>query len=161
MTETTWAIPHHRLDASTALRAILAQHQKIRGLLLHAREVAERAIDQEVLPEDAVASAIGDIHATLEVHLSFEEKVLTDIFEDDPPLGPARAAQLRADHARQRATLASLHREARAVPHIPMLAVKLAFLATWLLDDMEAEERTLLSPDSVREGIVVVDQSDG
>jgi hypothetical protein len=147
MTETTWAIPHHRLDASTALRAILAQHQKIRGLLLHAREVAE--------------SAIGDIHATLEVHLSFEEKVLTDIFEDDPPLGPARAAQLRADHARQRATLASLHREARAVPHIPMLAVKLAFLATWLLDDMEAEERTLLSPDSVREGIVVVDQSDG
>jgi hypothetical protein len=161
MTETIWTVPTHRLDAGTARRTILIQHQRIRALLARAREVAERALDQEPQPADAVASAIGDIHATFEIHLRFEEKVLVDIFNDDLPLGPARAERLLDEHARQRATLAGLHAEAKAAPLLPMLAAKLAFLAGWLLDDMDEEERSVLTPDAVRDDIVAVDQSDG
>jgi len=161
MPESIWTIPSHRVEAGTARRAILLQHQRIRALLAHAREVADHALDQDPQPPDAVASAIGDIHATLEVHMRFEEKVLLDILEDDLPLGPMRAGRLREDHARQRATLAGLHEEAKAHPKVPMLAAKLAFLASWLLDDMEEEERTLLTPDAVRDDIVAVDQADG
>ena len=161
MPEAIWTIPGHRVEAGTARRAILLQHQRIRALLARAREVAEHSLDQDPLPPDAVASAIGDIHTTLDVHMRFEEKVLIDIFEDDLPLGPARARRLREDHARQRATLAGLHAEAKAHPRVPMLAAKLAFLASWLLDDMEEEERTLLTPDAVRDDLVAVDQSDG
>jgi Hemerythrin HHE cation binding domain len=161
MTESIWKVPSHRMEAATARRAILLQHQRIRALLARAREIAESALDQEPLPEDAVASAIGDIHTTLEVHLTFEEKVLVDIFNDDLPLGPMRAARLRDEHARQRATLAGLHAEAKAGPRVPMLAAKLAFLASWLLDDMMEEERTLLTPDIIRDDLVAVDQSDG
>jgi hypothetical protein len=161
MMESLWAAPAHRIDASTARRAILTQHQRIRALLSHAREIAEHALDQDALPPDAVASAIGDIHTTLEVHLRFEEKVLIDILNDDLPLGPQRAERLRDEHARQRATLASLHDEAKRAPLVPMLAAKLAFLASWLLEDMEEEERTLLTPDGVRDDLVAVDQSDG
>ena len=91
MTEHVWSVPSHRIDAATARRSILTQHERIRALLARAREIAERALDEEPLPPDAVASAIGDIHATLEVHLRFEEQVLVDILNDDLPLRPVRA----------------------------------------------------------------------
>ncbi|HVZ72895.1 MAG TPA: hemerythrin domain-containing protein [Polyangia bacterium] len=161
MTEAIWSIPTHRVDAETARRTILVQHERIRALLVHAREIAERALDQAPQRPDAVASAIGDIHTTLETHLRFEEKVLVEIWKDDLPVGPIRATRLQEDHVRQRATLADLHAEARAHPEMPLLAAKLAFLTSWLLEDMEEEERTILTPDSVRDDVVVVDQSDG
>jgi hypothetical protein len=113
MKEYIWTVPSHRMDAATAGRTILIQHQRIRVLLVHAQEVAERALDQQAQPPDAVASAIGDIYATLEIHLRFEEKVLVDIFNDDLPLGPMRAKRLRDEHARQRVTLAGSTRRPR------------------------------------------------
>jgi hypothetical protein len=145
MTEGIWAIPTHRIDGTTARRTILIQHQRIRALLEHAREIAEDALDAKPLPAYAVATAIGDIHATLETHLRFEEKVLTDLWNDDLPDGPARSRRLLEEHARQRATLAGLHDQARTGPWVPLLAAKLAFLTSWLLDDMAEEERTLLT----------------
>jgi hypothetical protein len=161
MSDPIWTVPPHRIDAGSARRIILAQHQRIRALLARAREVAESALDEHAPTPDAVASSIGDIHATFDVHLSFEEKVLCQILEDDLPLGPMRAERLRDEHVRQRATLTSLHDEARAAPQRPLLAAKLAFLASWLLDDMEEEERTLLTPDAVRDDAVAIDQSTG
>ena len=161
MTEHVWSVPSHRIDAATARRSILMQHARIRALLARARKVAEQALDQEPLPPDAVASAIGDIHAALEIHLRFEEKVLVDILNDDLPLGPQRAQRLREEHAEQRATLNGIHNEAKAAPQLPMLAVKLAFLTSWLLEDMDEEERTLLASDVLRDDLVSVDQSDG
>src|SRR5262249_5486634 len=147
--EAIWTIPPHRVDAGTARRTILLQHQRIRVLLAHAQQIAERSLDLEPQPADAVASALGAIHATLDVHLRFEEKVLIDILNDDLPLGPKRAERLRDEHKRQRATLTHLHDEAKAGPQVPMLAAKLAFLTTWLLDDMAEEEKNLLTPDVV------------
>ena len=161
MLDPIWAVPSHRVDAASALRGILAQHQRIRELLDRARAVAERALDEEPQAPDAVASAIGDIRATLDVHLTFEERVLCEILEDDLPLGPQRAERLRVDHVKQRATLSTLHDEARAAPERPILAAKLAFLTSWLLDDMEEEERSLLTPEVVRDDAVSVDQTTG
>ncbi len=159
--ESIWTVPTHRLDAATARRSILHQHERIRVLLAQASELAERALDQDVSPPDAVATMIGEIHTTFEIHLRFEEKVLLDILADDLPLGPPRATRLRDEHERQRATLKSLHVEAKAFPKLPTLAAKLAFLARWLLDDMEEEERTFLTEDVVRDDIVTIDQSCG
>jgi hypothetical protein len=161
LSNSIWAVPSHRVDADTARRGILAQHQRIRELLERARSVADKALDELPLPADAVASAIGDIRATLDVHLTFEERVLCEILEDDLPLGPERAERLREDHRKQRATLSTLHDEARSAPQRPLLAAKLAFLASWLLDDMEEEERSLLTPDVVRDDMVAVDQATG
>jgi hypothetical protein len=161
MNDHIWNVPAQRPSAAAARRTILQQHERIRALLDRARDVAERALDGEPQAADAVASAIGDIHATLEIHLTFEEKVLVSFLEDDLPLGPQRAQALREDHAQQRATLSQLHREAMAAPLLPTLAAKLAFLTSWLLADMVEEERTLLTSDVVREDTVAVDQSDG
>jgi hypothetical protein len=156
-----WVAPERRLDAGTARGIILGQHGRIRALLERARAVAEAALDGEPRSPDAVASAIGDIRTIMEVHLAFEEKALLPILRDDPPLGPTRADRLLDEHVRQRETLAKLHHEASVAPEGPMLAAKLAFLTSWLLADMNEEERSLLTPDVVRDDVVAVDQADG
>ncbi len=156
-----WSAPATRVDAATARQSILSQHERLRALLARAVAVAEAALDGHPPSDDAVASAIADVRTTIEVHLAFEEKVLLPLLRDDLPLGPERADRLLDEHARQRQTLATLHREASAFPTFPTLAAKLAFLAAWLLADMAEEEHSLLTPDAVRDDVVVIDQSSG
>ena len=156
-----WSAPTQRLDAGTARQSILSQHEHLRALLDRASAVAEAALDGRPPSPDAVASTVGDIRTTFEVHLTFEEKVLLPLLRDDLPLGPQRADRLLDEHARQRQTLATLHREACAFPEFPTLAAKLAFLTSWLLADMAEEEHSLLNPDVVRDDVVVIDQSSG
>jgi iron-sulfur cluster repair protein YtfE (RIC family) len=161
MVDLGWSAPTSRVDAGTARRGILWQHGRIRELLERAHAVAEAALDGEAPSPDAVASAIGDLRSTMEVHLRFEETVLLPLLRDDLPVGPQRAEQLVDEHQRQRSVLASIHKEAGAYPQLPTLAAKLAFLTSWLLADMEEEERCLLIPEVVRDDIVVVDQTGG
>lgn len=161
MNELGWSAPSHRVDAGTATRGVLWQHQEIRTLLEKARQVAALALDGTPPSDDAVASAIGDVRATIEVHLAFEEKVLVPILRDDLPVGPERADRLLEEHRGQRETLAALHKEALSHPQLPLLAAKLAFLASWLLADMAEEEECLLIPEVIRDDHVVIDQSGG
>jgi hypothetical protein len=156
-----WSAPLRRVDAGTATRGILWQHKQLRGLLDRAGAVAEAALDGLPLIAGAVASVIGDVRSTMEVHLTFEETVLLPLLRDDLPVGPERAARLLDEHRRQRGMLASLHVEACAHPELPTLAAKLAFLTRWLLADMAEEERCLLTEDVVREDVVIVDQCSG
>jgi hypothetical protein len=161
MMELGWSAPAQRVDAGTARRGILTQHQHIRAFLEKARTTAELALDGKDLPLDAVASAIGDLRTTIEAHLAFEEQVLLPLLRDDLPVGPERAERLIDEHRRQREVLGTLHKEARAFPELPTLAVKLAFLTSWLLADMAEEERSLVIPEVIREDIVVIDQNGG
>lgn len=161
MSELGWCAPEHPVDAGTARRGILRQHQSIRGLLERARKVAEAALDGEASSPDGVIAGIGNVRSTMEVHLTFEETVLLPLLRADLPLGPQRADRLLDEHRRQREVLASLHHEAKNDPELPMLAAKLAFLTSWLLADMAEEERCLLIPEVVRDDIVVVDQTCG
>ena len=161
MIDLGWAAPERRLDAGSARERILAQHSRIRDLLQRAHAVAEAALDGRPPSPEAVASSIGDIRATMEVHLAFEEKTLLPLLRDDLPLGPVRADRLLDEHRRQRQSLATLHGEARSFPDFPILAAKLSFLVAWLLADMAEEEKSLLNPDVVRDDVVNIDQSSG
>ena len=161
MAENLWQVPSHRIDADHARRAVFAQHRELRNLLGRASATAAAALDGRPRSPDAVASAIGDIRATFDVHLTFEEKVLIPILEADLPLGPERAQLLREEHAQQRAFLESLHHEALAGPTLPILSVKLAQLVDWLLRDMVHEEQSLLTPEVIRDDQITIDQNTG
>ena len=161
MAENLWQVPSHRIDADHARRAVFAQHRELRNLLGRASATAAAALDGRPRSPDAVASAIGDIRATFDVHLTFEEKVLIPILEADLPLGPERAQLLREEHAQQRAFLESLHHEALAIPTLPILSVKLAQLVDWLLRDMVHEEECLLTPEVIRDDEITIDQNTG
>lgn len=162
MTTLGWRAPERPVDAGTARRGILAQHAQLRELLRHALALADARLDGDgSAPDDAVASAIGDMRATMDVHLTFEEAVLLPLLRDDLPVGPQRADLVVDEHHRQRAMLAALHKEACQHPELPTLAVKLAAMASWLLADMAEEERALLNPDTLRDDPVVIDQTCG
>lgn len=161
MSEIGWSAPPRPVDAGTARGGILWQHERLRALLERARALADARLDGQSSVPDAVASAIGDIHSAMEVHLRFEEAVLLPLLRDDLPIGPQRADRLVEEHLRQRATLAALHKGASAHPELPLLASKLAALTSWLLADMAEEECVLLNPDAVRDDVVVVDQNSG
>jgi Hemerythrin HHE cation binding domain len=162
MTDHIWTAPLHPMDAEAATRGVLSQHAAIRALLERARQTAEAALEGRRSDASAVASAIGDIRTTMEVHLVFEEKVLLPLFAADPGRGPGRARRMVSEHRHQRAMLASLHQEAAEAPELPMLSVKLTFLTSWLLSDMTEEERELFSPASDRAGRQdVAEGSDG
>lgn len=161
MTKLGWRAPDHPVDAGTARRGILAQHAHLRDLLQHALHLAEARLDGDTAAPDAVASAIGDMRAAMDVHLTFEEAVLLPLLRDDLPVGPQRADRVVDEHVRQRAMLAALHKEACLHPELPTLAAKLAAMASWLLADMSEEERALLNPDTLRDDPVVIDQSCG
>jgi hypothetical protein len=98
MIDLGWSAPERRLDAGEAREAILGQHVRIRGLLARAQAVAQAALDGQPPSPEAVASSIGDIRTTLEVHLAFEEKTLLPLLRDDLPLGPVRADRLLDEH---------------------------------------------------------------
>lgn len=161
MSKLGWSAPAHRIDAPSARVGVLWQHERIRDLLERARNVAEAALDEKASASDAVASAVGDLRSILEVHLTFEEKVLIPILRDDLPVGPERAERMLNEHKRQREVLAGLHQEACRAPQSLLLAAKLASLTSWLLDDMLEEERSLLVPEVIRDDQVVVDQTCG
>jgi hypothetical protein len=161
MNDIGWSAPARPVDAGTARRGILWQHERIRTLLQKAQALADASLEGELLAPDAVASAIGDIHSAMEVHLKFEEAVLLPLLRDDLPIGPERAGRLVEEHLQQRGMLAALHKEASTHPGLPLLASKLAALTSWLLADMVEEERALLNPEVVREDVVVVDQNSG
>jgi hypothetical protein len=136
--------PERPVDALTARRSLFAEHERLRAQLEQACVIADGALDQRPdLPSDAVACAIGDLHACFEAHLVIEEQVLVAIFDEDRLLAAENAERLRHDHERQRAKVATLDEEAHAAPERPLLAAKLAFLAAWLIDDMVDEERHL------------------
>ena len=143
MVQLGWSRPSEPLNLETARHRVLAQHVEIRRLLHSAREVADLALDGHPPSPDAVASLIGDIRATMEVHLVFEESVLVPLLKLDLPEGQSRAGQMLEDHRQQRALMAALHQEAMAHPYLPILSAKLAFLASWLLADMTEEEQRL------------------
>lgn len=161
MSNISWSAPERPVDAGTARRGILGQHVHLRDLLGRAQALADARLDGDTSVPDAVASAIGDVRSAMEVHLTFEEAVLLPLFRDDLPLGPVRAERLVDEHLRQRAMLATLHKEACHHPELPTLAAKLSALTCWLLADMDEEERSLLDSGTLRDDIVVVDQTCG
>lgn len=146
MSDHIWTAPLHPMDAEAATRGVLSQHAAIRALLERARQTAEATLEGRTSESGAVASAIGDIRTTMEVHLAFEEKVLLPLFAAERGRGPWRARRMVTEHRHQRAMLASLHQEAAEAPDLPMLSVKLTFLTSWLLSDMTEEERELFEP---------------
>jgi hypothetical protein len=144
MPDTVWSAPHIPMTVEAAQGRIRGQHERLRELLHKAHGVAEHALDGEPAAPDAVASAVGDVHAVFEVHLSFEEHAMPVLLTANPAGAPALAESIRIEHRHQRAMMESLHREAMAAPELPTLAAKLAFLTTALLGDMEEEEALLL-----------------
>jgi hypothetical protein len=93
-------------------------------------------------------------------HLTVEDRLLVPELRKLDAWGPVRAERIAEEHARQREELANLAQLARSGPS-EELAARTRCLIAVLREDMDAEERDLLSPELWREDCVVVDQLTG
>jgi len=136
------------MSSSEVRDAILAQHEMIRTLLNKTIELADRESSSDGDIEE-LDWQVSTLYETLATHMDFEERALPAALRDVIGWGPVLQAQLEADHASQRATLA-LAIEALAEPSRGPRAALISGIrsfASALLADMEREERGLLQAD--------------
>ncbi|MCS6911732.1 MAG: hemerythrin domain-containing protein [Myxococcales bacterium] len=141
---------------------ILAQHVGLRRRLAQLDELAAAVLagQTELLME--LRRQTVDLELTLLAHLAFEEKHLLPRLVGIDAWGGVRAAAMQADHARQRQVLSEAGDNATSAAQGPEALGKMVrALVADLLADMDREEKDLLSPDLLRDDIVVIDQSDG
>jgi Hemerythrin HHE cation binding domain len=126
------------------------QHVQLRILFVEVRGTLEDD------PRRAIERLVREVWQ----HLDMEDRVLVPALRELDAWGPVRAAEIDAEHARQRAELNYLRDLARHGER--ELAVEGArTLLDELVADMDAEERDLLDPDLLRDDVIVIDQSGG
>jgi iron-sulfur cluster repair protein YtfE (RIC family) len=139
---------------------ILEQHGVLRELLRQSLDATTRAFQPDGPGVDELARLIHDLRSRFWAHLAFEERTLLPILEQLDPWGPERVADLRDEHARQRAELDTLVEGIESAWGNERLAVTLRSLATDLLIDMEDEERGCLDSRLLRDEMVLLGNLD-
>jgi hypothetical protein len=152
------AVP--RATASVALRRALDQHLELRQLLAAGLRHVGAAVAGDRSAQGALRLLVGLTRRTFVKHLADEEALLMPILEDDLPVGPWRAKMLHEEHARQLAEIDSLC-ACKNGGDASEVASRFCTLAAALLQDIEHEERDLLTPDVIRDDGVVIDQCGG
>ena len=149
-----------RRSAETARRLVLEQHLGLRKLLMMGLAHANASGDEQEPGHEPLRALVGEIHAAFVQHLVDEEALIFPILEDDLPVGPHRAELIREEHARQRAELEALC----AWPEDGSdraLGLRFQELAASLIADIVHEEREVLTPEVIRDDLIVIDQCGG
>lgn len=128
------------------------QHIQLRILCVEVAHACHDCAD----PRRTIAKWIDAV----EEHLHMEDVLLIPALRDCDGWGPVRAERVAEEHRLQRAQLATLRTLTKhGAPEDVARAADELIAA--LLADMDAEEKDLLSPDLLRDDLVVVDQSGG
>jgi hemerythrin-like domain-containing protein len=147
-----------KIDNSKIRRIVMGEHDHLRGNI--------RAL-QDMLPEaakgktEALATAKEDLNEMLAIflrHIEHEEKILRPVLETIDAWGAVRKARMDEEHAEQRVLVMRLAAIDPTPDPVTWTREVGEFLQT-LLADMVDEEKTCLSPNLLRDDVVVVDGS--
>jgi hemerythrin-like domain-containing protein len=144
------------LSASQVRSLILDEHAVIRDVL--------EEIDQTLGEMTRrVPGSVGRLRATLRTlcdtflrHLSHEEMVLRPLLAEVDAWGPARVEAMDEEHQAQRIAISSLTR-LTLEQDLDATVQRVEEFVRRLRADMECEERQGLSPDVLRDDIIVID----
>jgi iron-sulfur cluster repair protein YtfE (RIC family) len=148
------------LKPSQVRARILGEHELLRGSVDQLAAVTSRlwAGDCEAFT-DAISSAQRLYQQLLE-HLDFEDALLLAALRDTDAWGNLRADRLASHHVEQRQQLRAL--ADRTLGETPAgLAALLTELIADLRLDMQYEEQEVLSPELLRDDVIVVDNEGG
>jgi hemerythrin-like domain-containing protein len=141
---------------------LVAQHARLRELILNVREAAEAvarsARKDAVIRAAALLDAVLAFGGELTEHLAMEENLLGPVLERIDAWGPVRLELMRVEHTHQRSVVEMLRRDRSLGPHD--LAERALQLTDAVLCDMEIEDRDLLAENVLRDDTIVLDQSD-
>jgi len=145
-------------NASALREAVLEQHAVL-SELLDAVEVAARRVqggDGSVL--QLLRDRGRELHARMSEHLEFEDRCLVPVVRAIDAWGPERAQQIEEEHQDQRELLRFVleRLEDRSAP-VQLLAEQLRSFVGAVRDDMQYEERAVLSEAVLRDDVVAID----
>jgi hemerythrin-like domain-containing protein len=140
---------------------ILREHQRIRGLLDHMDDLAERLARGEHGVAPRLRKWTRELGAVFRTHLALEERILVPAIREADAFGDARAAELLEEHATQRALLDHVIEDLHARASDAMLAVGVRELVRALREDMVEEERDFLGEVLLSDTVVSLDAFGG
>jgi hypothetical protein len=135
------------LSSSAARDAILSRHDGLRCLVTETIHYADDAIKFEEDCEPLRTHA-KELYAAFEEHINLEERFLATALRDVIGWGSVLQAQMEEEREKQRAILASALSALEPNRLSPDGLIKtVRAVADTLLDDLESEERCLLTAD--------------
>ncbi len=139
---------------------LLREHQSLRRSV----QAVEGLLDQaEFDREDAVLelrTKTRDLYTSLCDHLEREEQLLSPVLREANAFGEEREAQLHENHRAQREKLASQLADSDTMTNTELVASLRAWIPT-ALQDLEREEREVLTEDMLSDIPTVVDTFGG
>jgi len=147
--EKEWQRP--MLSITERRQRVLAQHETLREMVRHMLETAARIEKGALAERGTLRIQIGMLRWALELHLVDEEQLLEPVLARLNGSGAQHLAAMNEEHAQQRAVLASLESGLGGDLGARALAANAAAVGSRLLEDMDREERELLSPEALGE----------
>jgi len=139
------------LSIAERRQRIIAQHEMLREMVRNMMETASHVSKGDVAEHGALRIQIGMLRWALELHVVDEEQLLEPVLARLNGSGAQHLAAMNEEHAQQRAVLASLQSGLGGDVGARALAANAAAVGSGLLEDMEREERQLLSPEALGE----------
>lgn len=143
------------MEPSVARQRLIHQHDALRRQLTVACEVAAR-VRAGTAPPAELASFVRALKAGFVEHNQLEERWLEPLLRDTDSYGEVRIARMLGEHVEEHvAFVGFLERDP------DQIALGLDEFAEEIAAHMDAEERTFLHPNVLRDDLVVADTSDG
>lgn len=146
------------MKLSDIRRELLEQHHQLRTMMTATRVVAEHVL-AGAGTRDALRSSLTRLANAVRAHNVREEELLRDVISSLDAWGPARAAMMTDEHAKEHTRLHAALLDMRSTEDTSVDSV-LAVVAL-MRDHMDREEAVFLREDVLRDDIVVADQADG
>ena len=138
-------------------KTILGEHEALRARMKELQQALEAD------PRDLSPAVKGAFSAFLEAflrHIAHEEAILRPVLATIDAWAEKRVESMDAEHAEQRQKLLELSRlDPAADP--PGFAARVRETLEWIRLDMAGEEKTVLSPDLLRDDIIILDTFGG
>ena len=144
------------IDNSKIRKIILVEHEGLRINLRGIEALLDRVAAGDVPAREAAFQQLSSMLQTFLRHIEHEEAILQPVLAQIDAWGPQRKAAMDEEHKLQRALVMQLTSMDPAVDPAAW-ARDVRIFAKDLLLDMADEEKTCLSPNVLRDDVVVVD----
>lgn len=137
------------LAPSTVRKILIEEHAQLKGKLAELENMlAHRQFE-------GLQQKLREFNHFFLKHIAHEEKILRPALKDIDAWGPVRIEQMNKEHGEQHLRIRDLDRRvAIEKPEIYIPLIK-AFIAD-IYEDMETEEKELLSPDLLRDDSITI-----
>jgi hypothetical protein len=154
------AARRNAMDASDLRKLILSDHSRIRRKLRDIRRVRNAISRGDMRAKHQLRAQALELVTLFLTHLKSEDVLLVPVLRDIDAWGPIRASRVEREHEEQRSEMSALT-DTVEVGTTLELCRALEAITHKLLEDMDGEERLVLSAELLRDDPVAIDQVDG